>query len=169
MVRLEEVEDEAFVEKPESSKDDILLADDDADYTDTGMYQSSTSIKLNQLAPHLHSLTCSAWFCLINPAPSYHPQHLYPSLALHLLTVPHRLLHLRRRAHNAHRTRRVPDRPHPGTKGHNSTTDTRETIFRPLLDLQRHQQSGQLWRKIPLGSLHERAVVGTAVRAGVPG
>lgn len=36
MVRLEEVEDEAFVEKPESSKDDALLVDDDADYTDTG-------------------------------------------------------------------------------------------------------------------------------------
>lgn len=37
MVRLEEVEDESFVEKPESSKDDVLLMDDDADYTDTGM------------------------------------------------------------------------------------------------------------------------------------
>lgn len=36
MVRLEEVEDETFVEKPVSSKDDVLLADDDADYTDTG-------------------------------------------------------------------------------------------------------------------------------------
>lgn len=36
MVRLEEVEDESFLEKPASSKDDVLLADDDADYTDTG-------------------------------------------------------------------------------------------------------------------------------------
>lgn len=36
MVRLEEVEDETFVEKSESSRDDVLLADDDADYTDTG-------------------------------------------------------------------------------------------------------------------------------------
>lgn len=37
MVHLEVVEDEAFVEKPQSSKDDALLVDDDADYTDTGM------------------------------------------------------------------------------------------------------------------------------------
>jgi len=36
MVRLEEVEDETFIEKPESSRHDVLLADDDADYTDTG-------------------------------------------------------------------------------------------------------------------------------------
>ncbi|RMZ89388.1 hypothetical protein DV736_g3377, partial [Chaetothyriales sp. CBS 134916] len=36
MVRLEEVEDEAFVEKPLGTKDDALLADDDDDYTDTG-------------------------------------------------------------------------------------------------------------------------------------
>lgn len=39
MVRLEEVEDETFVDKPESSKDDVLLADDDADYTDTGKHK----------------------------------------------------------------------------------------------------------------------------------
>ena len=38
MVRLEEVEDETFVEKPEASRDDVLLADDDADYTDTGTF-----------------------------------------------------------------------------------------------------------------------------------
>lgn len=36
MVKLEEVEDETFVEKPTSSKDGALLVDDDADYTDTG-------------------------------------------------------------------------------------------------------------------------------------
>lgn len=35
MVRLEEVEDETFLDKPESSKYDTLL-EDDADYTDTG-------------------------------------------------------------------------------------------------------------------------------------
>ncbi|KAK5093190.1 mitochondrial import receptor subunit Tom22 [Exophiala xenobiotica] len=35
MVRLEEVEDETFVEKPSSAGDEVLLADDDADYTDT--------------------------------------------------------------------------------------------------------------------------------------
>jgi len=35
MVRLEEVEDEAFIDKPASTKDDALLMDDDADYTDT--------------------------------------------------------------------------------------------------------------------------------------
>lgn len=38
MVRLEEVEDEAFVDKPASTKDDALLMDDDADYTDTGKH-----------------------------------------------------------------------------------------------------------------------------------
>ncbi len=37
MVRLEEVEDEAFVDKPTGTKDDALLGDDDDDYTDTGM------------------------------------------------------------------------------------------------------------------------------------
>jgi hypothetical protein len=36
MVRLEEVEDEFFVEKPQGTKDGALLADDDGDYTDTG-------------------------------------------------------------------------------------------------------------------------------------
>lgn len=37
MVRLEEVEDETFSEKPQITKDGALLANDDADYTDTGM------------------------------------------------------------------------------------------------------------------------------------
>ena len=37
MVKLTEVEDEHFSEKPATTKDDILLAeDDDEDYTDTG-------------------------------------------------------------------------------------------------------------------------------------
>lgn len=37
MVKLTEVEDEHFVEKPETSKDNTLLMDDeDEDYTDTG-------------------------------------------------------------------------------------------------------------------------------------
>jgi len=40
MVRLEEVEDETFVEKSGSAGDEVLLADDDADYTDTGMSSS---------------------------------------------------------------------------------------------------------------------------------
>jgi len=35
MVRLEELEDEHFVFKPESTDDGALLADDDEDYTDT--------------------------------------------------------------------------------------------------------------------------------------
>lgn len=43
MVRLEEVEDESFVDKPESSKDDVLLMDDDADYTDTDSELSDAS------------------------------------------------------------------------------------------------------------------------------
>lgn len=46
MVRLEEVEDESFVDKPESSRDDVLLVDDDADYTDTGMSQRIASITM---------------------------------------------------------------------------------------------------------------------------
>lgn len=36
MVRLEEVEDETYSEKPQATKDGALLVDDDADYTDTG-------------------------------------------------------------------------------------------------------------------------------------
>ncbi|KAJ9602817.1 mitochondrial import receptor subunit Tom22 [Cladophialophora chaetospira] len=35
MVRLEELEDEHFVSKPETTGDGALLADDDEDYTDT--------------------------------------------------------------------------------------------------------------------------------------
>lgn len=39
MVKLTEVEDEHFAEKPSTTKDNTLLADDDNDddYTDTGM------------------------------------------------------------------------------------------------------------------------------------
>lgn len=37
MVRLEEVEDETLSEKPATTKHDELLADDDEDFTDTGM------------------------------------------------------------------------------------------------------------------------------------
>ena len=37
MVRLEELEDEHFVLKPEATADGALLADDDEDYTDTGL------------------------------------------------------------------------------------------------------------------------------------
>jgi mitochondrial import receptor subunit TOM22 len=37
MVKLTEVEDEHFADKPSTTKDDALLAsDDDDDYTDTG-------------------------------------------------------------------------------------------------------------------------------------
>jgi hypothetical protein len=37
MVRLEEVEDETFLDKPEATRDGALLVDDDdEDYTDTG-------------------------------------------------------------------------------------------------------------------------------------
>lgn len=37
MVKLKEVEDEHFAEKPSTTKDDALLeSDDDDDYTDTG-------------------------------------------------------------------------------------------------------------------------------------
>jgi len=36
MVKLTEVEDEHFSEKPATTKDNALLADDDDDYTDTG-------------------------------------------------------------------------------------------------------------------------------------
>jgi hypothetical protein len=37
MVRLEELEDEHFVNKPEATADGALLGDDDEDFTDTGM------------------------------------------------------------------------------------------------------------------------------------
>jgi hypothetical protein len=36
MVKLEVVEDEAFQEKPESSKNGALFQEDDEDFTDTG-------------------------------------------------------------------------------------------------------------------------------------
>lgn len=171
MVRLEEVEDEAFVEKPESSKDDILLADDDADYTDTGkpapkvLTGCARSIDTSFISSPTHdSVPCS------QSAYSYHPHHPSPSLTIHLLTHPlHRQFHLRRRAHNPHGTRRVPNRPHPGPKRHNPTPDARETILRSVNDPQRHFQSRQFRREIPLGGLHERAAIGTAVCAGVPG
>ncbi|KAH0847655.1 hypothetical protein AYO21_02914 [Fonsecaea monophora] len=35
MVKLEELEDEHFINKPDTTKDGALLADDDEDYTDT--------------------------------------------------------------------------------------------------------------------------------------
>lgn len=43
MVKLTEVEDEHFKEKPTSTKSDALLLsdDEDEDYTDTGMFLSS--------------------------------------------------------------------------------------------------------------------------------
>lgn len=43
MVKLTEVEDEHFKEKPTSTKSDALLLsdDDDEDYTDTGMHSTS--------------------------------------------------------------------------------------------------------------------------------
>jgi len=44
MVRLEEVEDETFLEKSASAGDEVLLADDDADYTDTGRQLRPSSI-----------------------------------------------------------------------------------------------------------------------------
>lgn len=43
MVKLTEVEDEHFTEKPATTKDDALLADDDDDYTDTDSEISSAS------------------------------------------------------------------------------------------------------------------------------
>lgn len=44
MVRLEEVEDETFLDLPDGTKDGALLIDDDdADYTDTGMHQLLSS------------------------------------------------------------------------------------------------------------------------------
>ncbi|KAK5049125.1 hypothetical protein LTR84_005548 [Exophiala bonariae] len=43
MVKLEELEDEHFINRPVGSKDDVLLADDDEDYTDTDSEISSAS------------------------------------------------------------------------------------------------------------------------------
>ena len=46
MVKLTEVEDEHFVEKPETSKDNALLMDDDdEDYTDTGKFAPAPMIE----------------------------------------------------------------------------------------------------------------------------
>ncbi|RVX74166.1 hypothetical protein B0A52_01998 [Exophiala mesophila] len=43
MVKLEELEDEHFINRPATSKDDVLLADDDDDYTDTDSEISDAS------------------------------------------------------------------------------------------------------------------------------
>jgi len=43
MVKLEELEDEHFVHRPATTKDDALLADDDEDYTDTDSEISDSS------------------------------------------------------------------------------------------------------------------------------
>jgi import receptor subunit TOM22 len=48
MVRLTEVEDEHFKEKPSATKNDVLLAtsdDEDDDFTDTGMPVSSLKFR----------------------------------------------------------------------------------------------------------------------------
>jgi len=45
MVRLEELEDEHFVYKPETTADGALLADDDEDYTDTDSSISDDDIE----------------------------------------------------------------------------------------------------------------------------
>lgn len=46
MVKLQEVEDEHYSEKPEASKNDALLMsdDDDEDYSDTGMHSLSAHV-----------------------------------------------------------------------------------------------------------------------------
>jgi len=46
MVKLTEVEDEAFTDKPMPSKNDALLvSDDEEDYTDTGKYSTLPSAR----------------------------------------------------------------------------------------------------------------------------
>lgn len=65
MVKLEELEDEHFVEKPETTKDGALLADDDEDYTDTGMI----SMLLINLPAHLASAQSLAPLVVDNEAP----------------------------------------------------------------------------------------------------
>lgn len=46
MVKLTEVEDEAFTDKPTPSKNDALLvSDDEEDYTDTGKYSTLPSAR----------------------------------------------------------------------------------------------------------------------------
>ncbi|EXJ56017.1 hypothetical protein A1O7_08948 [Cladophialophora yegresii CBS 114405] len=49
MVRLEELEDEHFVNKPEGTVDGALLADDDEDYTDTDSEISDDDAESPQL------------------------------------------------------------------------------------------------------------------------
>jgi hypothetical protein len=51
MVRLEELEDEHFVNKPEATADGALLADDDEDFTDTGMSLCSVHIMIDARFP----------------------------------------------------------------------------------------------------------------------
>jgi hypothetical protein len=52
MVKLEVVEDEAFLEKPEGSKNGALFQDDDEDFTDTGLpYLLPSSPLTSRLIP----------------------------------------------------------------------------------------------------------------------
>lgn len=56
MVKLEELEDEHFLNKPETTSDGALLADDDDDYTDTGMYAMRMFLFWLMLVSCLHAL-----------------------------------------------------------------------------------------------------------------
>lgn len=47
MVKLTEVEDEHFAEKPSTTKNDALLMSDDEDYTDTGKCDQRIRIRIS--------------------------------------------------------------------------------------------------------------------------
>lgn len=163
MVRLEEVEDEAFVEKPESSKDDALLVDDDADYTDTGEHTVLPS-------PRTHSGTSQQKLsCARSPC---HLQHLHARTLLHprhFLTI-HRLRNLRS---FRSRRRRIPRRIHLRTylrpPRHDRAPDPRQNrkhyLDRHLCNIERCTIR---WKGF-MGYLHKCIAVGTSICACIPG
>lgn len=82
MVKLEELEDEHFLEKPSVTKDEALLADDDDDYTDTGKTTSrSLAVPLERI-----NTVHSTHFSMAKPPlphPSMPPTHPHWILADH--------------------------------------------------------------------------------------
>jgi hypothetical protein len=165
MVKLTEVEDEHFADKPSTTKDDALLAsDDDDDYTDTG----AMIPYLLKLATPVRGPRRSGWRLLSqsNPAsifpstPSIKSQPRHTDTA----TTPRfrNISSIRPRASNlgiAPRPRRRPRRHHP-------TLHPRKDFLDILLHRVVHRLCIQFHRQRPLGRIYQCIVAGNPVCAG---
>mgnify|MGYP001657920524 CR=1 FL=1 len=126
MVKLTEVEDEHFSEKPSTTKDDALLvSDDDEDYSDTGSYPGLTPIPstpetriaplsstqcpiaspredFSVLIPLDHHYHCQSQCPHFKPSQTRYPnwgnEHIYPRMNTYLTrpSMNHRLRDLQR-------------------------------------------------------------------------